>query len=56
MEEADEEEQYSPPEHMQPFNTRVFVVEDAGLQRLMDHEKEMHDNLMSQLIMHERIS
>nr|XP_020479233.1 uncharacterized protein LOC109973772 [Monopterus albus] len=31
--------------------------EDARLQRLMDHEKEMQNNLMSQLVaMHERIS
>ncbi|XP_078110678.1 uncharacterized protein LOC144520661 isoform X3 [Sander vitreus] len=85
-----EDEQYSPPEQLQPINTTykipskkrkttvmeqvstlvsatvsqlremdasMQVQEDARLQRLMDHEKEMQNNLMSQLVaMHERIN
>ncbi|XP_028265885.1 uncharacterized protein LOC114438605 [Parambassis ranga] len=86
----DEEDQYSPAEHLHSINAKYTVPakkrkttvmqqvsalvsatvtqlremdaamqaqEDARLQRLMDHEREMQNNLMSELIaMHERIS
>ncbi|XP_022062003.1 formin-1-like [Acanthochromis polyacanthus] len=42
---------------LREMDAAMQVQEDARLQRLMDHEREMQNNLMSQLIaMHERIS
>lgn len=42
---------------LREMDASMQAQEDARLQRLMDHEKEMQNNLMSQLVaMHERIS
>eukprot|EP00064_Thunnus_orientalis_P019484 superscaffoldBa00004889_g19603 len=42
---------------LREMDAAMQAQEDARLQRLMDHEKEMQNNLMSQLTaMHERIS
>ncbi|XP_078110677.1 uncharacterized protein LOC144520661 isoform X2 [Sander vitreus] len=42
---------------LREMDASMQVQEDARLQRLMDHEKEMQNNLMSQLVaMHERIN
>ncbi|KAM7404417.1 hypothetical protein PAMP_011762 [Pampus punctatissimus] len=42
---------------LREMDAAMQAQEDARLQRLMDHEKEMQNNLMSQLVaMHERIS
>ncbi|XP_074536776.1 uncharacterized protein LOC141798817 [Halichoeres trimaculatus] len=42
---------------LREMDASMQAQEDARLQRLMDHEKEMQDNLMCQLVaMHERIS
>lgn len=42
---------------LREMDAAMQAQEDARLQRLMDHEREMQNNLMSQLIaMHERIS
>ncbi|KAF3696649.1 hypothetical protein EXN66_Car012327 [Channa argus] len=42
---------------LKEMDAAMQAQEDARLQRLMDHEKEMQNNLMSQLVaMHERIS
>lgn len=42
---------------LREMDAAMQVQEDARLQRLMDHEREMQNSLMSQLAaMHERIS
>ncbi|XP_068588828.1 uncharacterized protein [Cebidichthys violaceus] len=42
---------------LREVDASMQAQEDARLQRLMDHEKEMQNNLMSQLVaMHERIN
>ncbi len=42
---------------LREMDASMQAQEDARLQRLMDHEKEMQNSLMSQLLsMHERIS
>nr|XP_046253747.1 protocadherin-15-like isoform X2 [Scatophagus argus] len=42
---------------LREMDASMQAQEDARLQRLMDHEKEMQNNLLSQLVaMHERIS
>lgn len=42
---------------LREMDAAMQAQEDARLQRLMDHEREMQNNLMSELIaMHERIS
>ena len=42
---------------LREMDAAMQAQEDARLQRLMDHEKEMQNNLMTQFIaMHERIS
>lgn len=42
---------------LRDMDASMQAQEDARLQRLMDHEKEMQNNLMNQLLaMHERIS
>lgn len=42
---------------LREMDASMQAQEDARLQRLMDHEREMQNNLMSQLVaMHERIS
>lgn len=42
---------------LREMDASMQAQEDARLQRLMDHEREMQNSLMSQLVaMHERIS
>lgn len=42
---------------LREMDAAMHAQEDARLQRLMDHEREMQNNLMNQLVaMHERIN
>ena len=42
---------------LREMDSAMQAQEDARLQRLMDHEREMQNNLMNQLaVMHERVS
>lgn len=42
---------------LREMDAAMQAQEDARLQRLMDHEREMQNNLMNQLVaMHERIN